>query len=286
MNGHLKLVTPRNDIVVTYKCMACGYTSDDDVSVCPHCGAMQTLAPEEESSETKQVQTKRRKAKPASEIASRLYKPIPTGRKAWDEALGGGLVQPSTILVHGPKGTRKTTTMLDVCTKVARKLGGMALYGTSEMSGELIRHYADRNQVNLKRLIVSDAGDCENMLADIEEFEPVIVVWDSVQAFTWEGSTGETELRNVMRAAIRSSSSYQHISILVSQVTKDHDFLGPSELGHNVDVIVELKKKNGKLYIECPEKNRFAITPLVGEEDCSDQAPSSPRSASARVPKP
>jgi len=163
--------------------------------------------------------------------------------------------------------------MLDVCTKIARKLGGMALYGTSEMSDELLRHYAERNQVSLKRLIISDAGDCENLLADIEEFEPVIVVWDSVQAFTWEGSTGETELRNVIRAAIRSSSSYKHIGILISQVTKENDFLGPSEIGHNVDVIVELKKSRGKLLIQCPEKNRFAITPLEGEETFSHVSP-------------
>jgi predicted ATP-dependent serine protease len=227
---------------------------------------VQTFAPEEDSSEPEERQAKRRKAKRALDVPKKAYVPLPTGRAAWDEALGGGLVRPSSVLVHGPKGTRKTTTMLDVATRIARKLGGLALYGTAEMSDELLRHYAERNQIELRRLVISDAGDAENFLADIEEFEPVIAVWDSVQAFSWEGSTGETELRNVMRSAIRASASYGHIALLVSQVTKDHDFLGPSELGHNVDVILELRKKGNILYIECNEKNRFAPTPLVGEE--------------------
>jgi DNA repair protein RadA/Sms len=199
-------------------------------------------------------------------VSRRKFVPISTGKPAWDEALGGGLVRPSTVLVHGPKGTGKTTAMLTIATKVARKLGGYALYGTAEMSDELLRHYAERSNIDLKRLLISDAGDAENLLSDIEEFEPVVVVWDSVQAFTWEGSTGETELRNVMRAAIRSAASYEHISLIISQVTKDNNFLGPSELGHGVDVVLTLNRKKNVLYVECPDKNRFATTPRLGEE--------------------
>lgn len=262
----LKLVTSRNDKDVKYECLACGLVSEDDASVCPECGSVQSFAPQQAEVEKEERETKRKRAKPAEKVLRRQYVPISTGKPAWDEALGGGLVRPSTVLVHGPKGTGKTTAMLGIATRVARKLQGYALYGTGEMSDELLRHYADRTNIDLKRLLISDAGDAENMLSDIEEFEPVVVVWDSVQAFTWEGSTGETELRNVMRAAIRSAASYDHISLIVSQVTKDNDFLGPSELGHGVDVVVNLRKKKNVLYVECPDKNRFAPTPRCGEE--------------------
>lgn len=265
--SRLTLVKSGNDVTIRYRCMSCGYASDDTCTVCPGCGNVQTFAPEESESEPKQPEIRRRRARLASEVPKKSYIHIPTGRQAWDEALGGGFVRPSTVLVHGPKGTGKTTAMLDLATRIARKLGGLALYGTAEMSSELLRHYAERSGVELRRLVISDAGETENLLADIEEFEPVITVWDSVQAFTWEGSSGETELRQTMRAAIRAAQSYEHISLMVSQVTKELDFLGPSEVGHNVDVIVELRKKKQTLFIECGEKNRFAETPRVGTEE-------------------
>jgi len=246
--------------------MVCGHAESEDSTVCPVCSSLQSFAPEEIQRNSEEPQVKRKRARPAGSISKRPFSPISTGRPAWDEALGGGLVRPSTVLVHGPKGTGKTTAMLSIATGIARKLGGYALYGTAEMSDELLRHYAERASIDIKRLLISDAGDAENLLSDVEEFEPVVVVWDSVQAYTWEGSTGETELRNVMRAAIRSSASYETITLLVSQETKDHQFLGPSELGHNVDVVVTLKRKKNILYVECPDKNRFATTPRMGEE--------------------
>jgi DNA repair protein RadA/Sms len=249
--------------------MVCGRVEEDDMALCAGCGSLSSFASEETESNLEESPTKRKKAKLASAISKRQFTPVSTGRLAWDEALGGGLVRPSTVLVHGPKGTGKTTAMLAVATTIARKLGGYALYGTAEMSDELLRHYAERSHIDIKRLFISDAGEAENFLSDIEEFEPVIVVWDSVQAFSWEGSTGETELRNVMRSAIRSAKEHDAIALIVSQVTKDNDFLGPSELGHGVDVIIELEKKKDVLLVQCPEKNRFATTPRIGEETLS-----------------
>ena len=263
MSPPLKLVSSR----IRYVCLSCGHVEDEASTVCPGCGNVHTLTPEENPNDSKQDEIKRKRAKPAASVPKKAYTPIPTGRLAWDEALGGGFVRPSSVLIHGSKGTGKTTTMLDLATRMARKLGGLALYGTAEMSDELLRHYAERSGLDIRKLLISDAGDAENLLADIEEFEPVIVVWDSLQAFTWEGRTGETELLQVIRSAIRAASSFQHIGLLVSQVTKNLDFLGPSELGHNVDVIIEVSRKKDTLTIECPEKNRFAPTPTVGTEE-------------------
>lgn len=270
---HLHIVTPRKDTTIQYRCIACQHVSDEDISLCPECGSMQCFEPLEQSNELLETAPKRKKARPATQVSKRQFHPISTGLPAWDEALGGGIVKPSTILVHGPKGTGKTTAMLKMATNLARKLNGYALYGTAEMSDELLRHYAERAKIDIRRLLISDAGDAENLLSDIEEFLPVVVVWDSVQAFTWEGSTGENELRNVIRAAIRSSHSYETATMLVSQVTKDNDFLGPSELGHGVDVVLTLRKKKNVLYVECPDKNRFAQTPRVGEEKLSAGGP-------------
>jgi DNA repair protein RadA/Sms len=267
----LTLVSSRNYVEITYACMACGEKAEDNSSLCPGCGAVNSMAPEEIKDDVEKDDRKRRRAKPASSFSKLKVTPIPTGRAAWNEVLGGGLVKPSSILIHGPKGTGKTTAMLEIATKVARKLGGEALYGSAEMSGELLRHYAERAGLDMRRLLISDAGDAENMLQDIEDFEPVICVWDSVQAFTWEGALGETELRNVIRAGIGATSEFDVITMFVSQVTKDNDFLGPSELGHGVDVVVTLARKPDGLLISCDEKNRFAPTPRTAlEKNSSD----------------
>jgi DNA repair protein RadA/Sms len=261
----LHLVSPGNYKEEAYACLACGHKTDERSPICSQCGAIESLAPEENQSKTEQLE-KRRRAKVATDIPARKYVPTPTGKPAWDVALGGGLVRPSTVLVHGPKGTGKTSALLTIATTFALRLDGVALYGTSEMSDELLRHYAERLGALTPRLLISDAGDAENILTDIEEFRPVVVVWDSIQAFTWEGQTGEYEMRSVLREGIRASHRYDLTSLFVSQVTKDNDFVGPSELGHNVDVIVELERKKDVLYVQCPSKNRFAQTPLVGEE--------------------
>lgn len=260
-NQGLSLVSSRDYITVTYACMVCTEKTEDNLTLCPGCGSVNSMAPVETEDEAEKSGAKRRRAKPASSFAKLKHTPIPTGRAAWDEALGGGLVRPSTVLVHGPKGTGKTTAMLSIATSVARRLDGRALYGTSEMSGEVLRYYADRMGLDTRRLLISDAGDAENMLDDIDDFDPVICIWDSVQAFTWEGSVGETELRCVIRAAINATKTSELVTLLVSQVTKDNDFLGPSELGHGVDVVVTLARKTEGLLISCDEKNRFAPTP-------------------------
>jgi len=265
----LSLVSDRKNNEIKYVCLVCGRVEEEMTTVCSGCTNVHSYAPQEHSGNPNQVHVKRRKAKHAQGIPKKTYVPISTEKPAWDEALGGGLVCPSTVLVHGPKGTGKTTAMLQIGAILARKLDGLALYGTAEMGDELLRHYAERCRIDLERLLISDAGEAENLLSDIEEFRPVVVVWDSVQAFTWEGAVGETELRNVMRAAIQASKVYGMVSLLVSQVTKDNDFLGPSELGHNVDVILTLRKKKEALLVECLEKNRFASTPRIGEEPIS-----------------
>src|ERR1700751_3334694 len=123
-NRVLKLVTPENHIPIRYSCMVCGYASEENSTLCPGCGSLQSYAPDAVGNETEQRVAKRRRAQKAIEVPKFQFRPHPTGRPAWDEALGGGLVRPSTVLVHGPKGTGKTTAMLHIATSFARKFQG------------------------------------------------------------------------------------------------------------------------------------------------------------------
>ena len=268
----LSIVTPRKDSRrITYACVSCGREDEEKHGKCPSCGvgdsyvSLDDVSPEEYSPEVEP----RKRARNAAKVDGRLPEPVSTGRKAWDAALGGGLVRPSSVLVYGPRGVGKSTSMLRIALHAARELRGEVLYGSSEMPAEHLRMVLDRlGLTDLKRLWISDSGEAEDMLADAEDIGPAVVVWDSIQRFRWEGAIGEVELRSVVHAAISLGVGLGAVSLLVSQVTKDETFIGPNGIGHDVDVLVSLRGVGPNLVaVECNEKNRFAPTPLSATEE-------------------
>jgi predicted ATP-dependent serine protease len=137
------------------------------------------------------------------------------------------------------------------------------------MPAEHVRLYAERiglPKSSLERLWVQDSNDALDLLANIEQERPTVVVWDSIQRFTWEGDLGDVELRQVVHHAIDAGKHYKMISILLSQVSKEDIFLGPNGIGHDVDVMVRLTREDGDLIVETPDKNRFAPTPMRAVE--------------------
>src|SRR6185369_10653670 len=215
-NTPMKLVSVRND---SYECVACGHEENTPQGICPQCGAHDGLARREDVQEdpTPEERPTRRRARPAQRVSSRLPKPFSTGRQAWDHVLGGGLVKPSSVLVYGPRGVGKSTNLLRVATHAAKAMGGCTLYGSSEMPAEHLRMVIDRLGVPTKDLWISDSGDTEDMLEDIEELEPAVIVWDSIQRFRWEGALGEVELKSVVHAAIQAGIACKAVTLLVSQ---------------------------------------------------------------------
>jgi predicted ATP-dependent serine protease len=137
------------------------------------------------------------------------------------------------------------------------------------MPAEHVRFYAERlgvSQPGLRRLWVQDSSDALDLLANIEQERPTVVVWDSIQRFTWEGDLGDVELRQVVHHALEATKHYKLISIFLSQVSKEDIFLGPNGIGHDVDVMVRLSRENRDLVVETPDKNRFAPTPMRASE--------------------
>lgn len=271
----MTLVSVRKRSVSEFQCLACSAKSSDWLRVCPQCGASDTLEPlgdegEETWSNDRQVPS-HRKAIAADLITEKVLPTISTGRSAWDTALGGGLTRPSSLLVRGPAGVGKSTSLLGIACHVAKMTGGVALYGSAEMPATHLRDLANKlgiSRADLRRLYIQDSPEAEDLLADIDELEPVIVIWDSMQRFRWEGALGQTELRQVVTSAIDAGASVGAVTILISQVTKDDDFVGENGIRHDVDVELELRKAGaGLVGVDCNEKNRFAPTPLGGIEE-------------------
>lgn len=262
-----------------YVCYLCDHETFQGASKCPACGQFDTLIRQDDEAPA-ELPEPGRPAKHATKLSLRRPKFYSSGSKAWDIVLGGGFVKPSSVLVYGPRGVGKSTRALQLAVHVAALTKGKVLYGSAEMPAEHVRLYAERigfSRAELGRLWVQDSNDALDLLANIDQERPTVVVWDSIQRFTWEGELGDVELRQVVHHAIDAGKHYKLISILLSQVSKEDIFLGPNGIGHDVDVMVRLSRKGNDLIVETPDKNRFAPTPQSASEsflaDVAEEAP-------------
>lgn len=263
----LTLVTPRKRSILEFACIVCGAKSSQRDLICAGCGATDTqTAVEHDPGETEGNSGKTyRRALCADAIRSKVPPKIPTGRSAWDIALGGGFSRPSSVLVRGPAGVGKSTSAIRIACHVAERLGGVALYGSAEMPAMHMKKLADELSISknaLRRLYIQDSPEAEDLLEDIEELDPCIIVWDSMQRFRWDGELGERELRRVVTEAIAAGIASSAVTLLISQVTKDDDFVGENGIRHDIDVELSLRKAGENMVgVDCLSKNRFAPTP-------------------------
>jgi len=256
-------------ISMPYVCLACGEDLENFSPICPSCASAETVTRSQAAEEASE-KSSRNRAQIASKISATLPDTISTGRKAWDIALGGGFVKPSSVLIYGPKGVGKSTSALRIGIHVAKLTNRKALYGSAEMPKEHLRMMLDKmgiSESDLKYLYINDSGHFEDMLEDVLALKPIVTIWDSIQRFKVEDEIGEIELRKVVIGAIELSNSVKGIGLLLSQVNKDDDFLGPNGIGHDTDIALSLRKVGPNLIaVECLEKNRFAPTPLTATE--------------------
>jgi DNA repair protein RadA/Sms len=248
-----------------YVCLACEQDFDDRFGVCLGCGTVGTCVHLGSERDAQVVEPSRECAINATCIETKQIVFCSTGRPAWDVVLGGGCVRGSSVLIAAPKGVGKSTSALSVALHLGEKLRGRVLYASGEMPAEhVIRlsHMLGATKEQLRRLYIQTTGQTEDVAADIDELRPVVVVWDSIQRMRVAGRFGDRELRETVELAIAKGQRVKAVTLLVSQVTKDQTALGPSSIGHDVDVVLELRKtRAGRVVVACPDKNRFAPTP-------------------------
>jgi DNA repair protein RadA/Sms len=254
-----------------YICVACDSSTDHFAMFCDACGSCETVVHDEEEEtyemEAKESYRTRQRAKRALHIDTTEPRFVSTGRAAWDTALGGGFVLPSSVLVPGPAGVGKTTSLLRIADYISTKLHRPVLYGSAEMPGRSIRMLGNRLGLEMKRLFVNDSGRFEDMHDDIAELRPALVVWDSLQRFRVDERIGVVEVRSVLLGAIEAGNRVDAVTIFTSHVNKEEDFSGENSIGHDVDAVLWLRKIGPNLIsVECPVKNRNGPTPMTATE--------------------
>ncbi len=254
-----------------FVCQSCGVTFPKWAGKCSSCGEWNSLVEEIE------VTDKKKKsfgnglnilAKPLtlSEIPTGKTERFSTCNDEFDRVLGGGLVPGSVILLGGEPGIGKSTLALQTALSLNEKL---VLYITGEESLEQIKLRATRlNSKNENCLFLCETS-LENILAQIENVKPDILIIDSIQTVSSDmidsGAGSVSQIRECTAGIMQRAKSMSVPVILIGHITKEGSIAGPKVLEHVVDTVLQFEGDRNYMYrILRASKNRFGSTSEMG----------------------
>ena len=258
-------------------CQNCGQQSPKWLGRCPACGEWNRFAEEEvRDAEPKGTTNVRFDGVPQSieTIEAEEGDRIPTGIAEMDRVLGGGIVGGSAILVGGDPGIGKSTLLLQVLEKLAKR-GLTVLYVSGEESARQIKLRGKRLGAASGNLLVLVEVELENILGRMQEIKPAVAVIDSIQTVyspdlsSAPGSVGQ--VREASGRLILFSKKTGIPIFLVGHVTKDGSIAGPKVLEHMVDTVLYFEGDSGHAYrVVRGIKNRFGPTHEIGVFEMRD----------------
>jgi DNA repair protein RadA/Sms len=260
---------PKTSTKPSHVCTECGWRSSRWVG---RCGECQTWGSVVESAAPKVSQISSSvpvsKAVPIGAVNARLATSARTGVAELDRVLGDGLVPGVVVLLAGEPGVGKSTLLLEVAARWARK-GHITLYVTGEESAAQVRLRAGRTNAVADQLYLAAETDLGIVLGHIEEVQPSLMVLDSVQTIGTaevDGSPGGvTQVREVTSALVRVAKRRGMAVIIVGHVTKDGTVAGPRLLEHLVDVVLAFEgDRHSGFRMVRAIKNRFGPADEVG----------------------
>ena len=252
-----------------YACTECGWTSARWVGRCGECQAWGSVA-EVGAPKLKQVAvaSPSTKAIPIGQVSAVEARRALTGVGELDRVLGGGLVPGAVVLLAGEPGVGKSTLLLEVASRWAKR-GHRTLYVTGEESAAQVRLRAGRTDAVTDELYLAAETDLGTVLGHVEEVTPSLMVVDSIQTIGTaeaEGSPGGvSQVREVTGALVRVAKQRGMAVIIIGHVTKDGAIAGPRLLEHLVDVVLSFDgDRHSGFRMVRGVKNRFGPSDEVG----------------------
>lgn len=155
---------------------------------------------------------------------------VRTGIAEWDDALHGGAVLGSTLLLAGVPGAGKSTAALKIAVRIAKATAREALYVSAEMPETMVVQLARRAELDeLEDLFVWETSVAGDVFAWVRKHAPACVVIDSVSVM--QGGT----LRELVKDAVDVTREVGAFTIAILHATKANDPAGPLALQHDVD---------------------------------------------------
>ncbi len=254
-----------------YFCKNCGFDAPKWLGRCPSCGEWNTFTEEiiaKESSSIAATVAKVPTSKPqrVADITESNHTRIDIGNSEVNRVLGGGLVPASLILLGGEPGIGKSTLSLQLA---LRNNGLKTLYVSGEESAEQIKMRANRIGVGNEECLIYTETLLENIVTQIEEIDPDLVIIDSIQTIytnLLESSAGSvSQIRECAATLLKYAKGRNTSIVIIGHITKDGAIAGPKILEHIVDVVLQFEGDNNNVYrILRGIKNRFGATFEIG----------------------
>lgn len=255
-----------------YFCKNCGFEAPKWLGRCPSCGEWNTFTEEiiarESGSVAATVAGPLPAAKPqrVKDIRESEHVRIDLGNAEVNRVLGGGMVPGSLVLVGGEPGIGKSTLSLQIA---LRANGLKTLYVSGEESPQQIKMRAERLGVGNDECYIYSETNMENILRQIDEQAPDLVVIDSIQTIytdTINSSPGSVSQIRECAALLQKYAKQTDTSVVViGHITKDGVIAGPKILEHIVDVVLQFEGDNNNAYrLLRSIKNRFGATFEIG----------------------
>ncbi len=250
-------------------CKECGNEVSQWMGRCPACGEWNTIIEEVVSRESVNTAVKRDTAnKPlrVGEINNAEHPRVDLGIGEVNRVLGGGVVPGSLILLGGEPGIGKSTLSLQIA---LADNGLRTLYVSGEESPQQIKMRAGRLGVHNGECMIYGEMLLENIVRQIEEQKPDLVVIDSIQTVYSEAldsaAGGVSQIRECAATLLKVAKAYGTTIFIIGHITKEGSIAGPKILEHIVDVVLQFEGDNNNIYrILRGVKNRFGATFEIG----------------------
>ena len=260
-----------------YFCTSCGNETSKWMGRCPACGEWNTITEHIVQKESSSVASRvasvpKSEPRKVQDITSESVKRINTGNAEVNRVLGGGIVPGSLVLLGGEPGIGKSTLSLQLA---LTDNGLRTLYVSGEESAEQIKMRATRIGIHNEECTVFTETLLENIVAQIEELRPDLVIIDSIQTISTdlvESSPGSvTQVRECAATLLKVAKSYGIAIFIIGHITKDGTIAGPKILEHIVDVVLQFEGDGNHTYrILRGIKNRFGATFEIGVFEMRD----------------
>ena len=251
-------------------CQNCGHEESKWLGQCPMCKEWNSFVEERvTTSKTAAVKAAREiRIVPLSEVKTENEERGTTDIKELDRVLGGGIVPGSLILVGGDPGIGKSTLLLQVCQKLAKK-ERKVLYISGEESLRQIKLRAQRMGEFNDHLLLLCETNLELIRNVIEKEKPDTVIIDSIQTMYSEevGSApgSVSQVREATNTLMQLAKGLGISIFIVGHVTKEGTVAGPRVLEHMVDTVLYFEGDRHASYrILRGVKNRFGSTNEIG----------------------
>jgi DNA repair protein RadA/Sms len=255
---------------IYYICTNCEYESLKWAGKCPACGQWNSF--EEKLSETKIVRLpKQENIRPPvllPEITELDESAIQTGITELDRVLGGGIYHAAVTLVAGDPGIGKSTLLLQVAGMLIQRRHKV-LYVTGEESLAQIKVRAQRLRLAQTPIPFLVETNLENIIYQIEQVKPKVVIIDSIQSIFSENINGAPgnvgQVRECAFTLIRLAKENNIALFFIGHITKEGSIAGPKVLEHMVDVVIYFEGDTFHHYrILRSLKNRCGRTNEIG----------------------